>query len=62
MSKISIYRISSTLGEIIMKVEMMREAQKKYFKTREKDDLVHSKNLEKTVDSLLENLQSDLAK
>lgn len=35
----------------------MREAQKKYFRTRSSTDLAEAKSLEKEVDKLLDDLQ-----
>jgi hypothetical protein len=37
-------------------VNEMRQSQKYYFKTRDKDMLIKSKNLEKAVDSLLSEI------
>lgn len=38
---------------IVLKVRRMREAQKKYFKTKNKNDLAEAKALEKEVDFLI---------
>lgn len=37
-------------------VRKMREAQKQYFRSRDRHDLSHSKHLEKQVDTVLEEL------
>ena len=42
-----------TTGELADLVEKMREAQKNYFKTRDKDSLDISKRLESQVDKIL---------
>lgn len=36
--------------DFVVKVEHLRAAQKRYFKTRNKDDLVESKKLETEID------------
>ncbi len=42
-----------TVGEFVNAVKEMREAQKKYFRTRSQDALLKSKELEKIVDNLI---------
>ena len=44
-----------TTGEFADKVFQMREAQKKYFKTRSREALQLSKQLEEEIDNILEN-------
>lgn len=43
-----------TFSEIVCATQMMRLAQKKYFKTRDKKDLYSAWHAEKQVDELLE--------
>lgn len=45
------------MNEFIKKVNEMRQAQKEYFATRKQSALIHSKELEKEVDRML---QTDL--
>lgn len=42
--------------EFIKKVQEMRNAQKEYFKTRDRVSLAKSKELERKVDNMLSNL------
>jgi hypothetical protein len=43
------------LEEFVNLVKQVREAQKKYFKTRDRNDLVASKQLERRLDDALAN-------
>lgn len=43
------------LDSLVFKVKQMREAQKKYFKTRDQQVLAQSKMYEKDVDDLIES-------
>lgn len=43
------------LDSLVFKVKQMREAQKKYFKTRDQQVLAQSKMHEKDVDDLIES-------
>jgi len=44
------------IADFVYLVAEMRKAQKSYFKTRNKGALIRSKELEKKVDDLLEDL------
>lgn len=43
-----------TYEELLKLVKRMREAQKKFFKTRNYDDLAEAKKAEKEIDKLIE--------
>ncbi len=47
-------------NDFVMLVKQMREAQKKYFKTRDRLVLLESKELERKVDKQIEFLESKM--
>lgn len=47
-----------SLAEFFNTVAEMRDAQKSYFKTRSKDDLKRSKELERKVDAMIQYVRS----
>ena len=50
------HRATEMMDEFVKTVQEMRNAQKEYFKTRDKAILAKSKELERKVDNMLSNL------
>lgn len=50
------------INNFISSVESMRNAQKEYFRTRNKEVMKHSIILEKTVDKMIEEHNNELKK
>ena len=50
------------INNFISTVESMRNAQKEYFRTRNKEVMKHSIILEKTVDNMIEEHKNELKK
>lgn len=50
------------INNFICTVESMRNAQKEYFRTRNKEVMKHSIILEKTVDKMIEEHKNELKK
>lgn len=50
------------INNFISTVESMRNAQKEYFRTRNKEVMKHSIILEKTVDKMIEEHKNELKK
>lgn len=46
--------MAQTWKDLILLVKQMRDAQKEYFRTRSKDSLATSKNLEQMVDEIVD--------